>query len=129
MARAVKARHGVKSLSNHRAENPPDQVRDGAPFLVRPCYQRPASRVRPQGVNRGRRGFASRAIEKPPTLCTRMQMSDTGLNAPGRREGSMAKLWTLAVLCVDYGAWNHCGAIVVPGACPSRGGGQHYPGG
>jgi hypothetical protein len=34
-----------------------------------------------------------------------MQMSDTGLNAPGRREGSMAKLWTLAVLCVGYGAW------------------------
>jgi hypothetical protein len=34
-----------------------------------------------------------------------MQMSDTGLNAPGRREGSMAKLWTLAVLFVGYGAW------------------------
>ena len=32
-------------------------------------------------------------------------MSDTGLNAPGRREGSMAKLWTLAVLFVGYGAW------------------------
>ena len=22
---------------------------------------------------------------------------------------------------------SHCGAIVVPGACPCRGGGQHYP--
>jgi hypothetical protein len=29
--------------------------------------------------------------------------------------------------CVRFGGSR--GAIVVPGACPSRGGGQHYPGG